>query len=377
MDYDVIIAGGSFAGLAAAVQLRGKHTLLVEPHAIGAVQTSACGTLLAVLEPTGTMDSLLQMHDRLVLHLHHGTFEYSLPYSFCTFDYRTLCNRLLAQGNAEILHGSVLGHRGHAVFTSRGIFDAEILIDATGWRATLATNSRQRAEHHHGKSFGIETTIPVSEDGLHFYYDPDRLRRNNVGWLFPIGVRSRLGLGSYLGHTQLNETLSDFAHADFGCSLDGLHGGFFPYHCQLATTDHVFRVGDAAGQCIPLTGEGVRPALYFGATVGRLTRRVLDGELREPDALREYQRFVKRHAELYRDLLLVQKGLPSLPMRWIERIASHIQRPGVLGPLLNWYWNVLDPHALTLLWPGDSTSIKLSSKLHVQSDLAYPERRVL
>lgn len=35
MNYDVIIAGGSFAGLAAAVQLDGKRVLLVEPHIIG------------------------------------------------------------------------------------------------------------------------------------------------------------------------------------------------------------------------------------------------------------------------------------------------------------------------------------------------------
>ena len=52
MVYDVLIAGGSFAGLAAAVQLRGRRVLLVEPREIGAVQTSACGTPLAVLQAT-------------------------------------------------------------------------------------------------------------------------------------------------------------------------------------------------------------------------------------------------------------------------------------------------------------------------------------
>src|SRR3990172_9378183 len=79
MDYEVIIAGGSFAGLAVAAQLRGRRVLLVEPRTIGAVQTSACGTLLAVLEATGTMDSLLQIHDHFVLHLRHRTVDYALP----------------------------------------------------------------------------------------------------------------------------------------------------------------------------------------------------------------------------------------------------------------------------------------------------------
>jgi len=115
VDYDVLIAGGSFAGLAAAAQLRGKRVLLVEPRGIGTVRTSACGTLLAVLEATGTMDSLLQVHDRCSLHLPDRTFEYPTPYPFCTFDYRALCNLLLAQADVEILHASVLGHRGHLV----------------------------------------------------------------------------------------------------------------------------------------------------------------------------------------------------------------------------------------------------------------------
>jgi len=374
MDYDVIIAGGSFAGLAAAAQLRGRRILLIEPHAIGAVQTSACGTLLAILEATGTLDSLLQVHGRLMLHLGQRTFEYPLPYSFCTFDYRVFCNRLLAQRDAEILHASVLGHRGHEVFTTRGAFDAEMLIDATGWRAALATNAQQRTEHHHSESFGLETTIPVSKDGLHFYYDPRRLRPYNVGWLFPIGAHSRLGLGSYLGHTQLNETLSNFAHTDFGCPPDSRHGGYFPHRRRPATTDHVFHVGDAAGQCIPLTGEGIRPALYFGAAAGRLARRVLDGELREPDALREYRKFVERHAEPYRSLLPAQKILPGLPMEWIERIASLVHRPAVLDPLLRWYWNVIDPDVLALSWSGGAFQVGLPVRSQPIRSFAVPSR---
>jgi hypothetical protein len=118
MDYDVIIAGGSFTRLAAVVRLRGKRILLIELHEIGAVQTSACGTLLAVLEAPDTMDSLLQVHDRFLLHIGNRAFEYPVPFSFCTFDYRILCERLLAQGSAEVLRASVLNHHGHTVSTT-------------------------------------------------------------------------------------------------------------------------------------------------------------------------------------------------------------------------------------------------------------------
>jgi len=41
MDYEVTIAGGSFTGLAAATQLQGRSVPLIEPYAIGTVQTSA------------------------------------------------------------------------------------------------------------------------------------------------------------------------------------------------------------------------------------------------------------------------------------------------------------------------------------------------
>ncbi|HEX7974623.1 MAG TPA: NAD(P)/FAD-dependent oxidoreductase [Anaerolineales bacterium] len=361
MDYEVIIAGGSFAGLAVAAQLRDRRVLLVEPHAIGALQTSACGTLLAVLEATGTMDSLLQIHDYFALHLRDRTVEYALPYSFCTFDYHTFCYRLLAQGNAELLQASVLSHRGHLVYTTKGVFSTEILVDATGWRAALATNSGRQAEQHRGKSFGLETVIPIAEEGLHFYYDSPRLGPHNVGWLFPTGALSRAGFASYQGHTQLNQALRNFVQDQFGRSPDGQHGGYFPYRSQPATSGQVFRVGDAAGQCLPFSGEGIRPALYFGAAAGRLARRVLDGELRAADALHSYRQFVEQHRPAYRVLLAAQKILPGLPMAWIEALAGLAQPDPLIGAILRLYWETIDPHAFG--WPAEKAGVSTVSPL--------------
>jgi flavin-dependent dehydrogenase len=343
MDYDVMIAGGSFAGLAVAAGLRGRRVLVVEPHEIGTVQTSACGTLLAVLEATGTMESLLQVHDKLVLHFSHRIVEYPLPYSFCTFDYRTFCQRLHEQGDAEILQASVLGHHGHTVLTTRGAFTASILIDASGWRAALASNAQRQNQPHQGKSFGLETTIPISDQGLHFYYDPGRLQPYNIGWLFPVGASSRAGLGSYRGQSRMNESLKSFVNAQFNVPTDGRHGGYFPYRGQRATTGPVFRVGDSAGQCIPLTGEGIRPAVYFGAVVARLAQKVLTGELTEQEAMTMYHKFVERHRVGYRFLLAAQKILPGLPIPWTEHLAGMIRSPEILVPLLQLYLEMANP----------------------------------
>jgi flavin-dependent dehydrogenase len=321
LDYDVIIAGGSFAGLAAAAQLRGKQVLLIEPNPIGTVQTSACATLLAVLEATGTMESLLQVHNHVVLHLHHRTLEFSLPDPFCTFDFRTFCHRLLAQCDVEILPASVLGHHGHVVYTTRGVFDAGVLIDATGWRAALAADAGQQRQTHNGKSFGIEATIPLPGNGLHFWYDPSRLRPKTVTWMFPVGLSSRVGIASYLGETRLKKKLEEWLVTEFGQAPGGIHGGYFPYRRGTATTGNVFRVGDAAGQCLPLTGEGIRPALYFGSAAGGLARAVIGGRLTESQALSVYRRYVKAHSHLHCYLLLMQKFLTSIPVTWVEGLA--------------------------------------------------------
>ncbi len=346
MDYDVIIAGGSFAGLAVAAQLRGRRVLLVEPHSIGAVQTSACGTLLAVLEATRTLDSLLQVHHVFTLHLGIRTVDYALPYPFCTFDYHTFCHRLLIQSDAELVQASVLGRRGHTVYTTRGVFEGEILVDATGWRAALATGLQSQKQAHIGKSFGLETVIPLQERGIHFYYDPESLGRNNVGWLFPTGATSRSGIASYEGHTQFNRLLIEFIGQRFGQSPNGRHGGYFPYQTRPAATGTVFRVGDSAGHCLPFSGEGIRPALYFGAEVGRLARRTLDSDLRLPEALRAYEKFVARHRAAYRMLWAAQKAIPGLPMAWVQALAGLLQPEKRISAIMWAYWKLFDPTLL-------------------------------
>src|SRR3990172_3172869 len=343
MVYDVLIAGGSFAGLAAAVQLRGRRVLVVEPREIGAVQTSACGTPLAGLQATGTVDSLLQIHNSLVLHFGDATIEYPLPYAFCTFDYRKFCQLLLAQADAEVVRASVLRHDGHVVTTTQGEFEARVLVDATGWRAALATNSQRRAQQPAGRSFGVETSLPMRADGLHFYYEPSLTGSRAVGWMFPAGATSRIGVGSYLGRSQLSRPLSRLLEARFSSAPNGRHGGYFPCRRLPAVSDDVFRVGDAAGHCLPLTGEGIRPALYFGARLGRLVEGILSEEWTQADAGVQYRSLVDRHNRPHRTLLAAQGVLPGLPLGAIKVVGDLIRRQAALDRLMRAYWNAFIP----------------------------------
>ena len=67
-DYDAVIVGASFAGLAAASQLQGAgRVLLVDREPPGTGQTSACATLLAVLERLDALDALEQIHPTVTI----------------------------------------------------------------------------------------------------------------------------------------------------------------------------------------------------------------------------------------------------------------------------------------------------------------------
>lgn len=346
MDYDVIIAGASFGGLAAANALVGKRVLLVDRKPIGTGQTSACGTLYGVIEALGLQDSLRQVHETIVLHTPHNNLTYRLAYAFCTFDHADFCTLLADRAKADFLQAGVLGLDGDTVVTSRGEYRAHCFIDASGWRAALSPEGSSACQPQRGMSFGLETTLPYQEEGLHFWYDPERLLPFGVTWLFPVGPVSCFGIGSYHGRTSLRAGLTDWLFTDFDLSPADFHGGYFPYILRTPTAGQVFRVGDAAGQCLPLTAEGIRPALYFGLAAGRLVRRVLDDELPLGQALLLYSDLVIEHRVYYELLLVLQNWLTRLPVRLTEAATRLVHWPRILKPVMRAYWRAFDPAAL-------------------------------
>src|SRR3712207_1241076 len=102
-DADVLICGASFAGLAVARELAGAHArvLIVDRYEVGERQTSACAAPTDWLRNLGLDDAIQQTFGRLVVHTPRGTSTWPLPFTFSTFDYRTLCALLFAQGDAE------------------------------------------------------------------------------------------------------------------------------------------------------------------------------------------------------------------------------------------------------------------------------------
>ena len=144
-DYDVLICGASFAGLAVARELAGSgaRTLVVDRYEIGERQTSACAAPTEWLEAMGVADSIRQTFDTLVIHTPHTTVDFRLPWTFSTFDYRELCGLLLDQCDARFETAKVEGRTGTTVHTDRGDLSAPLVVDALGWKRVLAGNEYQ------------------------------------------------------------------------------------------------------------------------------------------------------------------------------------------------------------------------------------------
>src|SRR5580692_777231 len=102
-DCDVLICGASVAGLAVARELAGSgaDVVVIDRYEIGERQTSACGIPTGWLEVLELTESLAQTFPELVIHTPYTTVRYDLPWSFSTFDYRSLCGLLAAQGRFE------------------------------------------------------------------------------------------------------------------------------------------------------------------------------------------------------------------------------------------------------------------------------------
>src|SRR5215210_3939323 len=92
-DWDVLICGASFAGLAVARELAGAgaRVLVIDRYEVGERQTSACGVPTEWLHALGLMGAHRQTFPELLIHTPHTSVRYELPWTFSTFDYRELC----------------------------------------------------------------------------------------------------------------------------------------------------------------------------------------------------------------------------------------------------------------------------------------------
>ncbi|HXD58715.1 MAG TPA: NAD(P)/FAD-dependent oxidoreductase [Thermoleophilaceae bacterium] len=318
-DADVLICGASFAGLAVARELAGSgaRVLMIDRYEIGERQTSACAAPTGWLEALGLQASMRQTFPELVIHTPHATARYELPWTFSTFDYRTLCELLDDQNDASFETAKVDGRTGFTVHTDRGDLTAPLIVDGLGWRRVLARPGYQPPDaplsrglevHPHGESSDLEIWIDRK-------YVPA-----GYGWSFPARDEIRIGVGSFDPRFHVKDTTVELAE-DLDREAVRYQGNWIPHRLRDATADGIFFVGDSAGHCLPLTAEGIRTAFYFGIACGRELRAVLAGRSSREDALRGYHDFSATHRWKFESMLKVQRLIPHVP-------------PRVLGPAI-------------------------------------------
>lgn len=347
-DYDAVVVGASFAGLAAASQLQGAgRVLLVDREPIGAGETSACGTLLAVLERLDALDALEQVHPAVAINAGGRRIRFQPGYPFATFDYHTLCQILASRlDGVESAVAAFAGvEEGGVLRLGNRRVRGRVLVDASGWRALLAREFGAPPPDPTRRSVGAELRHGHAGCDLEFWLRPEE-RPDGVFWAFPAGGHTREGVASYRGRgKRLRTDLARFVEED-NLPPRTVHGGVFPARLRPQVAGPVLVAGDAAGQCLPLTGEGIRPALVWGQEAGRQAARVLRGEVSLDRALAAYQDRVLARRRQYRILERLQAGLLRMPGRVLPAAVGLF----VDGPLARAaqrsYWWVANPDLL-------------------------------
>jgi flavin-dependent dehydrogenase len=319
---DVLICGASFAGLAVARELAGSGAsiLLVDRYQIGERATSACAAPTEWLHALGLGGAICKEIQHMRFTTPRGSVRYRLPWSWSAFDYRRLCQLLYEQSDASFhtvkVHGLVksdepsAGNR-IAVATDRGVLRAPLVVDALGWRRVLGQSGHQPPESP--LSRGLEVHPEGGGEDLDVWIERSLVRRG-YGWRVPADGEARVGVASYAPGDHVRKPTVALAER-LGLEAVSYQGNWFPHRLRPATEGSIFFVGDSAGHCFPLSGEGIRTAFYFGIACGRELTAVLAQRRSRTEAITRYGAFSASHSRAFTIAGNLQRIIPALPPR--------------------------------------------------------------
>ena len=340
---DVLVCGASFAGLAVARELAGSgaDVLVVDRYEIGERATSACAAPTPWLHAMGVERAIRQELSCMGFHTPHGSARHRLPWSWSSFDYRELCEALWEQCDARFEIAKVHGRTGDTVHADRGDLTAPLIVDALGWRRVLGPGENiqppeamisRGLEVHPEDGRGADLDVWIDRSVVRYGY----------AWSVPAAGERRVGVGSYEPRHHVKEPTLEMARR-LGTDAVRYQGNWFPHALRPAAEDGVFFAGDSAGHCIPLSGEGIRTAFYFGIACGRELRAVLAGERSREQALSRYGAFSDAHAPFFRRALRLQRLIPALPPRALTALLAVMGRERVCRRTFTWYLEQAHP----------------------------------
>ncbi len=342
---DVLVCGASFAGLAVARELAGSgaDVLVVDRYEIGERATSACAAPTPWLHAMGVERSIRQELECMGFHTPHGSARFRLPWSWSSFDYRELCEALWEQADATFEVAKVDGRTGDVVHTDRGDLRAPLIVDALGWRRVLGPGANVQppeARVSRGLEVHPHDDVRPTPD-LEVWVDRSVIRYG-YAWSVPAAGERRIGVGSYEPRHHVKEPTREMTRR-LASDAVRYQGNWFPHQLRPAVEDGVAFVGDSAGHCFPLSGEGIRTAFYFGIACGRELRAVLEGAKRREHALADYGAFSAAHAPAFRLALGLQRLVPALPPRALTAALKVIGRERLTRRAFTWYLDQAHP----------------------------------
>lgn len=277
-----------------------------------------------------------------------GSVRYRLPWSWSSFDYGELCALLWAQCDGIAFETAKVDGRGGRladgsieVLTDRGTLRARAVVDALGWRRVLSSPHYQPPEAPLSRGLEVHPGHDGTGDSLDIWVERDLVRRG-YGWKVPAGGEARIGVGSYDPARHVRKPTEALAGRLGGESV-GFQGNWFPHRLRRAGEDGVFFVGDSAGHCFPLSGEGIRTAFYFGLACGRSIRAAVEGQGDMEQALASYAAFSARHARAFGIALWLQRLIPALPPPVLALALRVIGRQSLVDRSFGWYLNQAPP----------------------------------
>jgi flavin-dependent dehydrogenase len=369
-DYDVLICGASFAGLAAARELAGSgaRVLVIDRYEIGERQTSACGIPTSWLEALDLMGSFRQEFSELVLHSPHGSARWPLPWTFSTFDYREICALLWEQSRgahdfetAKVdgitrADPAANGTGVHVVHTDRGDLSAPLVVDCLGWRRNLGSETNVQPPEAY-LSRGLEVHPDGRSEDLELWIDRSYVPRG-YGWSFPADGELRIGVGSFDPKKHVKTETVQLAE-DLGSDPVRFQGNWIPHKLRPATDAGIFFAGDSAGHCLPTTAEGIRTALYFGLACGRELRAVVEGHQSREDALYRYSEFSAGHLWQFTWMLRVQNVVPDIPPRALGPLLRGLASKRLMEWTFDHYLNIAHPSFVQTGRPASARAVRV------------------
>ncbi|HEY4097169.1 MAG TPA: NAD(P)/FAD-dependent oxidoreductase [Baekduia sp.] len=346
---DVIVCGASFAGLAVARELARElarsgvagDVLVLDRYEIGERATSACAIPTPWLAAMGVEASARQVLPGMSFTTPHGRARYRLPWTWSSFDYRELCTLLWEQcTTARFATAVVHGRTGDTVHTDRGDLTAPLIVDACGWRRVLGDPHVQPPEATLSRGLEVHPHDGGGTD-LDVYLQRDLVRRG-YGWSVPAAGERRVGTLSYDPHDHVKEPTRALA-AELDVDAVRYQGNWFPHALREATDGATFLVGDSAGHCFPLSGEGIRTAFYFGIACGRELAAVLAGDRTREQALAQYTDFHENHRPAFVRAARLQRLIPALPPRMLAFLLHLMRAQVVVDRAFGWYLQQAHP----------------------------------